>query len=54
MEQVITQIAGQTKEVAVTYIVLYGLIEIGKLGIGAFLGYCGINALKELFRVFQI
>lgn len=54
MEQAITQIAGLTKEVAVAYIVLYGIIEIGKLGICAFLGYCGINAIKELFKVFQI
>lgn len=50
MEQVITQVAGLTKEVATTYIMFYGVLELAKLTVGGVLGYFGIKAIRDLFQ----
>lgn len=49
MVDLINQIAGMTKEVAMTYIILYGLIEILKLGLTGFLAFHGIKAFVNVF-----
>lgn len=50
MEQVITQVAGLTKEVATTYIMFYGVLELAKLTVGGVLGYFGIKAFRDLLQ----
>ena len=50
MEQVITQVAGLTKEVAIAYMVLYGVIELSKIGLGGFLIYQSCKCIKALIQ----
>ena len=55
MSEVLTQVAGMTREVAITYIIMYGTLEVLKLALTGVLGWKSIQVIGELFKgVFEI
>lgn len=49
MVEIINQVAGVTKEVAMTYIILYGILEILKLVLTGFITYHVVKACSNIF-----
>lgn len=50
MAELLTQVAGMTKEVAVTYIILYGVLEILKTVVWGLVCWQGLKALGTFFK----
>lgn len=48
MVEVISQVAGLTKEVAVTYIAFFGIVELGKVVLTGVIGIYACKIIKGL------
>lgn len=55
MEEVLTQVVGLTKEVAVAYLIVYGVVEILQTVVVGIVGWHGMKALAKLFKmIFEV
>lgn len=50
MIELITQVAGMTREVAIAYIIVYGILEMLKIVVVGFVSWKGLQALGLFFK----